>query len=215
MAVAMDPKTGEILAMANYPTFDPNNITEEAAAHTGDQAIQSVYSPGSTFKIVTYGSALERNMFRPTDMIDAGNGSITVAGHEFSDHHTGTMTYAEALAHSSNICAIKTGLRVGKDDFWSLVKKMGFGSRTGIELPAETAGIVRSPEKWNGDSLASMSIGYEIGVTALQMASAFATIANDGVRIQPRIIKEIRKPGESPIGPDRGENVRVASAETA
>jgi len=215
MAIAIDPKTGEVLALANYPTFDPNKITNEAAAHVSDNAIQSVYSPGSTFKIVTYGSALERNMFRPTDMIDAGNGSITVAGHEFSDHHTGTMTYAEALAHSSNICAIKTGLRVGKDDFWALVKKMGFGSRTGIELPAETAGIVRSPEKWNGDSLASMSIGYEIGVTALQMTTAFATIANDGIRTQPHIIKEIRHSDEQPKTVTQLEQRQVVTAETA
>lgn len=215
MAIAMDPKTGELLALANSPTFDPNKITDEAAARVADNVIQSVYSPGSTFKIVTYGSALERNMFRPTDMIDAGNGSITVAGHEFSDHHTGTMTYAEALAHSSNICAIKTGLRVGKDDFWSLVKKMGFGSRTGIELPAETAGIVRSPEKWNGDSLASMSIGYEIGVTALQMTTAFATIANDGIRIQPHIIKEIRHSDEQPKTVTQLEQRQVVTAETA
>jgi len=215
MAIAIDPKTGEVLALANYPTFDPNKITNEAAAHVSDNAIQSVYSPGSTFKIVTYGSALERNMFRPTDMIDAGNGSITVAGHEFSDHHTGTMTYAEALAHSSNICAIKTGLRVGQDDFWALVKKMGFGSRTGIELPAETAGIVRSPEKWNGDSLASMSIGYEIGVTALQMTTAFATIANDGIRTQPHIIKEIRHSDEQPKTVTQLEQRQVVTAETA
>jgi cell division protein FtsI (penicillin-binding protein 3) len=215
MAVAMDPKTGEILAMANYPTFDPNNITGEAAENTGDHAIQWLYSPGSTFKIVTYGSALERHMFKPTDMIDAGNGSITVAGHEFSDHHTGRMTYAEALAHSSNICAIKTGLAVGRDDFWSMVKKMGFGSRTGIELPAETAGIVRSPEKWNGDSLASMSIGYEIGVTALQMTTAFATIANDGIRAQPHIIKEIRHSDEQPSTVTQVEQNQIITADSA
>ncbi|HEY2847308.1 MAG TPA: penicillin-binding protein 2, partial [Pyrinomonadaceae bacterium] len=215
MAVAMDPKTGDILAIANYPTFDPNNITGDAAENTGDHAIQWLYSPGSTFKIVTYGSALERHMFRPTDMIDAGNGSITVAGHEFSDHHTGRMTYAEALAHSSNICAIKTGLAVGRDDFWSMVKKQGFGTRTGVELPAETAGIVRSPEKWNGDSLASMSIGYEIGVTALQMTTAFATIANDGIRAQPHIIKEIRHSDEQPKTVTQVEQTQILTADSA
>jgi cell division protein FtsI (penicillin-binding protein 3) len=198
MAIVIAPKTGEILALANFPTFDPNTITEAAADNIGNKAIQSVYSPGSVFKIVTYGSALEKNLFSPGDKIDAGNGSITVANHTFSDHHTGTMTYAEALAHSSNICAIKTGMRVGRDDFFSMVQKMGFGKRTGIELPAETGGIIRSPDKWNGDSLASMSIGYEIGVTALQMATAFATIANDGIRTKPHIIKEIRRSDEQP-----------------
>jgi cell division protein FtsI (penicillin-binding protein 3) len=215
MAIVMNPKTGEILALANYPTFDPNVINEAAAEHIGNKAIQSVYSPGSVFKLVTYGSALERNMFSPEDKIDAGNGSIEVANHKFSDHHTGTMTYSEALAHSSNVCAIKTGMRVGKEGFFGMVQKFGFGGRTGVELPAETAGIVRSPEKWNGDSLASMSIGYEIGVTALQMATAFATIANDGVRIQPHIIKEIRGSNEQAKTVPQPQRSQVVTAETA
>ncbi len=215
MAIVIDPKTGEILAMANYPTFNPNTITESVAENIGNKAVQSVYSPGSVFKLVTYGSALERHLFNPDDKIDAGNGTIEIANHKFSDHHTGVMSYSEALAHSSNICAIKTGMRVGKNDFFAMVQKMGFGSRTGIELPAETGGIVRSPEKWNGDSLASMSIGYEIGVTALQMASAFATIANDGIRVQPHIIKEIRGSDDQPKTVPEIQKTQVVTAETA
>ncbi len=216
MAVAIAVKTGEILAMANYPTFDPNVLKNASQENITNRAIQSSYSPGSTFKLVTYASALEKKLFQPDDMIDAGNGTITVANHKFSDsHHVGSVSYAQALAHSSNVCAIKTGLRAGKDDFWATLQKLGFGGRTGVELPAETSGIVRSPDRWNGDSLASMSIGYEIGVTALQMASAFATIANDGVRIQPHIIKEIRRPDQAPAPSDRTENTRVVSIETA
>jgi cell division protein FtsI (penicillin-binding protein 3) len=125
------------------------------------------------------------------------------------------MSYSEALAHSSNVCAIKTGMRVGKDDFFAMVQKMGFGTRTGVELPAETAGIVRSPDKWNGDSLASMSIGYEIGVTALQMATAFATIANDGIRNQPHIIKEIRRSDQQPKTVTQTAKTPVVTAATA
>jgi cell division protein FtsI (penicillin-binding protein 3) len=215
MAIVMNPKTGEILALANYPTFDPNTISEAAAEHIGNKAIQSLYSPGSVFKIVTYSSALEKNLFRPEDKIDAGSGSITVANHVFSDHHTGTMSYIDALAYSSNICAIKTGMRVGREDFAAMVKKMGFGDKTGVELPAETGGIVRPVEKWNGDSLASMSIGYEIGVTALQMTSAFATIANDGVRVQPHIIKEIRRSDDQPKTVIQAEQKQIVTAETA
>ncbi|MGI8811207.1 MAG: penicillin-binding transpeptidase domain-containing protein, partial [Pyrinomonadaceae bacterium] len=127
----------------------------------------------------------------------------------------GSVTYAKALAQSSNVCAIKTGLRVGKENFYSALQRLGFGQRSGIELPAETGGIVRNPAKWNGDSLASMSIGYEIGVSALQMVTAFATIANDGVRIQPHIIKEIRQSDEII---DRGAEpakTQAFSAETA
>jgi cell division protein FtsI (penicillin-binding protein 3) len=216
MAVVMSVKTGEILAMANYPTFDPNSVKNIQPESVINHTIQSTYSPGSTFKLVTYSSALEKNLFKPDDMIDAGNGTIEIANHKFTDsHHIGSVTYSQALAQSSNVCAIKTGQRVGRDDFWAMLQKMGFGNRTGIELPAETSGIVRSPDKWNGDSLASMSIGYEIGVTALQMATAFATIANDGVKIQPRIIREIRKPDQKPVPSSKPENVRVVSVETA
>ncbi len=215
MAIVMNPKTGEILAMANFPTFDPNTINEAAADNIGNKTIQSSYSPGSAFKIVTYGSALEKHLFSPDDKIDAGNGTIEVANHLFSDHHTGVMSYAEALAHSSNICAIKTGMRVGRDDFSSMIHKMGFGNRTGIELPAETSGIVRPVDKWYGDSLASMSIGYEIGVTALQMATAFATIANNGIRIQPHIIKEIRRSNEQPKAVMQPMQTQVVTSDTA
>jgi cell division protein FtsI (penicillin-binding protein 3) len=216
MAVLINPKNGEILALANYPTFDPNAFNEAAAENMNNKAIQSVYSPGSVFKIVTYGSGLEKHLFTPDDMIDAGNGTIEVAGHVFTEGHGGgRMTYSDALAHSNNICAIKTGLSVGRDDFYKMVRGMGFGSPTGVELPAETRGIVRAPEKWNGDSLASMSIGYEIGVTALQMTTAFATIADDGVRIQPHLIKEIRRSEEEPILITKPEQRQVITADTA
>ena len=215
IAIVMAPKTGEIIALANYPSFDPNTIGEATGDSIGNKAIQSVYSPGSVFKIVTYGSALEKHLFSPEDKIDAGNGTIDVANHLFSDHHTGVMSYAEALAHSSNICAIKTGMRVGRDDFYTMVQKMGFGNKTGIELPAETQGIVRPLNKWNADSLASMSIGYEIGVTALQMTSAFATIANNGVRIGPHVIKEIRRSDEQPKTVKQIQQTQVVTAETA
>ncbi len=215
MAIVMNPKNGEILALANYPTFDPNTITASAAETIGNKAIQTVYAPGSVFKIVAYGSALEKHLFTPEDKIDAGNGSLTVAKHVFSDHHTGTMSYADALAHSSNICAIKTGMRVGTEDFFAMIQKMGFGSKTGIELPAETQGLVRSPEKWFGDSLASMSIGYEIGVTALQMVTAFATIANDGIKNQPHVIKEIRRTGQQPKIVTSPQQIQVITSESA
>ncbi|MBK8302660.1 MAG: penicillin-binding protein 2 [Chloracidobacterium sp.] len=216
MVIVMVPKTGEILAMANYPSFDPNIITEAASEHISNKAIQSVYSPGSVFKLITYGSALEKHLFKPEDIIDAGNGTITVADHKFTDSHgVGRVNYSQALAHSSNVCAIKTGLSVGKDDFYSLVQRLGFGARTGVELPGEIQGLVRSPEKWNGDSLASMSIGYEIDVTALQITGAFATIANDGVRVQPHIIKEIRGSNEQPKTIAEPKQTQVVSAQTA
>lgn len=216
MAIVMNPKTGEIYAMGDYPTFDPNAYGEAIQDNIANRAIQTVYSPGSVFKLVTYGSALEKKLITPDGIISADNGQITVADHTFTDSHgIGTVSYAKALAQSSNVCAIKTGLRVGKEDFYGLVRKMGFGSKSGIELPAETVGIVRPVEKWNGDSLASMSIGYEIGVTALQMATAFATIANDGVRVQPHIIKEIRHSNDEPKSVTQVQQSQVVTAATA
>jgi cell division protein FtsI (penicillin-binding protein 3) len=210
------PKTGEILALANYPTFDPNLISEKTRENMANNAVQSVYSPGSVFKLVTYGSALEKKLFNPTDSISSGNGTIEVASHVFTDsHQIGTVSYSQAMAHSSNVCAIKTALSVGREDFAAMIQKMGFGSKTGIELPAETQGIVRPLAKWNGDSLASMAIGYEIGVTALQMTSAFATIANNGVRVQPHIIKEIRRSDEQAKRVTQPQQTQVVTSETA
>ncbi len=216
MAVVIDPKTGEVLAMANYPTFDPNRLSEITHDNLRNQAIQSVYAPGSVFKLITYGSALEKGLITPDAMIDSGNGTIEIAKHKFRDSHAiGRVTYSKALAHSSNVCAIKTSMLAGRENFYGLIKGLGFGTRTGIELPAETGGIVRPPERWNGDSMASMSIGYEIGVSALQMTAAFATIANDGIKVQPHIIKEIRRSSDDDISTPEPEKVRVIRSETA
>jgi cell division protein FtsI (penicillin-binding protein 3) len=216
MAIVMDQRNGEILALANYPTFDPNNLEGITHDNLTNRCVQGVYSPGSVFKLVTYSSAFEKDLLTPNSIIDAGNGTIEVAGHKFTDSHAiGTVDATKAFAHSSNVCAIKTSLRVGRDSFYEMLGKYGFGKRTGIELPAETAGIVRNPNKLNGDSLASMSIGYEIGVSALQMATAFATIANNGVRVRPHIIKEIRQADQTKTFEAKPEGEQVVSRETA
>ncbi|MFT3745667.1 MAG: penicillin-binding protein 2 [Pyrinomonadaceae bacterium] len=216
VAVVMNPKTGEVLALANYPTFDPNTITPKTSIHITNNAVQSAYALGSVFKLVTYSTGLEKKLFNPNDMISAGNGTIDVANHVFTDSHgVGTVSYAQALAHSSNVCAIKTALSIGKEDFFGMVQKMGFGAKTGIELPAETAGLLKPTEKWNGDSLASMAIGYEIGVSPLQMASAFATIANNGIRVQPRIIKTVKAADGSAAELPQAQQTQVVTPETA
>jgi cell division protein FtsI/penicillin-binding protein 2 len=193
MAIVLDPKTGEILAMANYPSFDPNKYGDSTPESYTNKAIQSMYSPGSVFKLITYSSAMDSNLITPDGMIDCSRGFIEVAKHRFNDPHaTKVMSYKEAFAVSSNVAAIKTGLRVGRENFYRYARKFGVGQPIGIELPAEARGQFRSPETWYGDSLASMSIGYEVGVTALQIASAYSTIANDGIKVKPHIIKEIR-----------------------
>ena len=216
MAIVVDQRTGEILALANYPTFDPNKLEGITHDNLTNRCVQGVYSPGSVFKLITYSSAFEKDLLTPNSMIDSGNGTIDVAGHKFTDSHAiGTVDTTKAFAHSSNVCAIKTSMRVGKESFYEMLGKYGFGTRTGIELPAETPGIVRNVAKWNGDSLASMSIGYEIGVSALQMATAFATIANNGVRVRPHIIKEIRQADQTKTFEAKPESERIVSSETA
>ncbi len=215
-AIVLDPKTGEILAMANYPTFDPNKFNEVNPEAVNNRAVQSIYSPGSVFKLITYSSAMEMNLINPDAMIDCRNGFIEVAGHRFNDPHaTKVMSYNEAMAVSSNVAAIKTGLALGKENFYGYAQKFGFGQPTGIELPAEARGQFRSPETWNGDSLASMSIGYEVGVTALQMISAYGAIANDGVRVKPHVIKEIRNADGQIFYATEPEKTQIVGAETA
>jgi len=215
-AIVLDPKTGEILAMANYPSFDPNKYGDFAPENYANKAIQSIYSPGSVFKLITYSSAMDSNLINPEGMIDCTRGFIEVAKHRFNDPHaTKVMSYKEALAVSSNVAAIKTGLRVGKENFYGYARKFGVGQPVGIELPAEARGQFRSPETWNGDSLASMSIGYEVGVTALQIASAYSTIANDGVKIKPHIIKEIRNSDGTIFSQVEPEKSEIVSPNTA
>lgn len=216
MAIVLDPKTGEILAMANYPTFDPNSFSQFEAENYKNKAVQSSFAPGSVFKLVTYGAALQEKLIKPDEWFSCGNGVILVGKHEFKDPHCGkAISYTKALAISSNYGAIRTGLKIGENKFSNYIHQFGFGEATGIELPAETRGLVRPLDSWQADSLASMSIGYEIGVTALQTALAFAAIANDGVRVRPHIIKEIRQADGKVISKIEPEQTRILSAETA
>ncbi len=216
LAIVLDPKTGEVLALANYPTFDPNKFNESAPENYTNKALQSVYSPGSVFKVITYSGALQEDQIEPDGQIDCRKGFIEVGGHRFNDPHaTKIMSYSEALAISSNYAAIKTALGLGRDKFYNYARQFGFGEATGIELPGEVRGQFRSPETWNGDSLASMAIGYEVGVTAMQAATAYAAIANDGVKMKPHIIKEIRQPDGKVVSTTAPEKVQIISAENA
>lgn len=216
MAIVIDPKTGEILAIANYPTFDPNKYNEFQPENYINRAVHDVYSPGSVFKLITYSAAINDNLVNPNGEIDCRAGFIEVAGHRFNDPHaTKMMSYPEAMAVSSNVAAIKTASLLGKDKFYAYAQKFGFGQPVGIGLPAEANGIFRSPKSWSGSSLASMAIGYEIGVSALQMTSAFATIANDGIRVQPHVIKEIRHADGKVFSATEASKTQIVTAETA
>ncbi|MCA1568045.1 MAG: transpeptidase family protein [Acidobacteria bacterium] len=215
-ALVLEPRTGEILALVNAPTFDPNGARKISEELRKNQALQNIYEPGSTFKIVAYSAAIEEKLARPTDMIDCQMGSINLLGRTIRDTHAyGTLTVTEALAKSSNVAAIKLGLRVGKERMYDYMRRFGFGERTGIELKGETRGIVRKPENWHPSSMGSVAIGQEVGVTPIQMAAAFATIANDGVRVAPHLVREVRDANGQAVQRTAPETHRVLSAETA
>lgn len=215
-AVVLDPRTGEVLAIANAPTFDPNDPRAATQQARVNQALQNIYEPGSTFKVVAYSAAIERGLAKPTDKIDCQMGSITVAGRLIHDHKPfGTLTLIDALAKSSNVAAIKLGLRVGDDSMYDFMTRYGFGSKTGIELPGETSGLLRNVKRWSPSSIGSIAMGQEVGVTPVQMAGAYGALANDGIRIAPHLVREVRAADGSVVYSAQPEQHRVVSAETA
>ncbi|MFN2530296.1 MAG: penicillin-binding protein [Pyrinomonadaceae bacterium] len=215
-AVVLDPRSGEILALANSPSFDPNNVSASSSEARKNWALQNIYEPGSTFKIVAYSAAIENKLVKPDDRIDCQMGSITVAGRLVHDHHPyGLLTIAEALAKSSNVAAIKLGIRVGDQRMHDYITRFGFGSRTGIELPGEASGILRKVSNWQPSSIGSIAIGQEVGVTPVQMVAAFGALANYGIRIAPHIVREVRDAGGNVVYRAQPEQRRVVSAETA
>ncbi len=214
--IVLDPRSGEILALANAPTFDPNKVAEAKAETRSNWALQNIYEPGSTFKVVAFSAALEKKLAAVEDRIDCQMGAITVAGRVIHDHHPfGSLTIAEALAKSSNVAAIKLGLRVGDETMYEYIRRFGFGAKTGIELPGETVGIVRKVARWQPSSIGSIAIGQEVGVTPVQMVAAFGALANNGVRIAPHLIREVRDAGGNVVYRAQPEQRQVISAATA
>jgi len=190
--VIQDVHTGEILALAIRPTFNPNDFRHTTPVLLKDHAVSDVYEPGSVFKLVTYSAALDSNVAKPDDMIDCQGGQITLAGRvihdDKSDRGLGVVSVATALARSSDVAAVKLALKVGPDRFYHYIRDFGFGSRSGIELPGETRGLLRPPTKWSGSSIGSLAIGQEVAVTPLQLVSMVSTIANGGTYLPPRIL---------------------------
>lgn len=215
VAIVTDPNNGEILAMANYPTYDPNRITANTKAFVKNLAVETHYDPGSVFKVATYGAGLERGDFKPEDEIDLGNGTLTVGGKTWSAKSGGRITFSHCLATSNNICAIKTGQKAGSEALYSMAQRMGFGKKTGIELPSEATGILAAPATWSAASVGSKSVGYENSASPLQITGAFATIANDGQKFRPHLIKEIRHSDDKPVEIVQVESSQAFTAETA
>jgi cell division protein FtsI (penicillin-binding protein 3) len=215
-AIVLDPRSGEILALANAPSFDPNRVGDSKPDTLRNWALENVYEPGSTFKIIAFAAALEKGLVKPADFIDCQMGAITVAKRVIHDHKAfGRLTIADALAKSSNVAAIKLGLRVGDPTIYDYITRFGFGARTGIELPGETVGLVNPLKRWQPSSIGSIAIGQEIGVTPLQMVAAFGAVANDGVRVAPHVVREIRSSSGAVVYQSNPEQRRVISRETA
>ena len=192
MAVAMDPRTGEILAMAIRPTYNPNAFGSATDDDRRARAVTDPFEPGSTFKVIMAASALEEGVIHPTDRIYGENGAITVANATIHDwKRYGWLTFTEVLQNSSNVGSIKVGLMLGKERYYKYITGFGFGAPTNLGLPGESRGQLRPPGQWSGLSLATMSIGQEISVTAVQMVAAFSAVANGGRLMQPQIIRAV------------------------
>ena len=197
--IVENPHTGEILALANRPTFNPNVFNDVPQDELKDHAVSDVYEPGSVFKIVTYSAAFEYGLAKPEDTIDCQHGSIDVFGMKIRDHESlGVVTIAEALAHSSDVAAIKVGMRVGDERLYKYIRDFGFGTQTGIELPGETRGMTKPVNRWSKVSIGAISMGQEIGVSPIQVISMISTIANDGVYTPPRIVAGELPPDATP-----------------
>ncbi|SEG54765.1 peptidoglycan synthetase FtsI [Bryocella elongata] len=189
--VVQDPHTGQILALAISPRFNPNDQRHVDADALTDLAVSDVYEPGSTFKLVTYSAALDAAGVKPTDMVDCQGGSMTMYGrtlHDDKSDHYGVITVQAALEHSSDVGAAKMALKVGNDKFYDYMRSFGFGQRSGIELPSETRGLLRPTRKWSATSVLSLAIGQEVGVTPVQLVSMVSTLANGGTYLPPRLL---------------------------
>ena len=199
MAVVMDPYTGEIYAMANVPQFNPNRYGAFSQKIWKNNIVASTYEPGSIFKPIVAAAALDKGLARPQDIYFCENGKLKIGSAnigEASNHKFGWMTMNDIIAKSSNIGAIKIAQQVGKQPFYEYIRKFGFGEKSGLSLPGESAGQLKDQRKWSNLSLASISFGHEIAVTPIQMVSALAAIANGGNLMEPHIAKALVRDGK-------------------
>src|SRR5690242_17580990 len=217
--VVMNPTNGEILALANWPKFNPSAANEASAEARMDRAVTALYEPGSTFKLITLSAAFDQGIVRPEEVFDCENGAVYIAGHRIRDHKPfGLLTVSDILAKSSDVGAIKIALRLGAPKFYDYIRAFGFGQLTGVDLPGESKGLVRRLENWSAISIGSISMGQEVGVTPIQLISAVSAIANGGMLYKPHVVAELRRGNkvllaEGPLAP--AEPRRVIRPETA
>lgn len=216
--VVLDPSNGEILAMASAPGFDPNAFGKSPAEARRNRAVADAYEPGSTFKIVTGGLALENRLVTPDEVIETGDGTIRIGNVTISEndnHRYGAMTLAGVFEHSSNIGIIRVGLRLGPERLYAGASAFGIGRDTGVDLPGESAGIFRPLPRWSFLSNAEISMGQEVAVTALQLARVVAVVANGGLLVRPHLVTRIVEPDGSVRPVTMPEPSRVLSESAA
>jgi cell division protein FtsI (penicillin-binding protein 3) len=221
--IVENPHTGEILALANRPTFNPNLRKQITPGALTNRAVSYVYEPGSTFKLVTISAALEEKLTNPNEVFDCQMGSIVYNGMRIRDSKPhGLLPVWGVLAESSDVGAIKIALRLGEDRFYKYIRAYGFGQQTGIELPGETRGLTKPVSRWSKVSIAAISMGQEIGISPLQLSALISTFANDGVWVAPRIVAGTMDPQSSPekslpqtVAFHSGTSRRVISSYTA
>lgn len=189
-AVFLDPRSGAVLAMASLPSFDPNRFADTAAENRRNRTIQDAFEPGSTFKMVTVAAALEANLVDPSDVFDCQMGSITLANVTIHDHKAfGLLSVADILAKSSDIGAIKIGLAAGPERLYAKIRAFGYGQQAGIDLPGESAGMLRAVERWSYITPAYVAFGQGLSATALQITNSFAAVANGGTLLKPYVVE--------------------------
>ena len=214
--VVQDPNSGELLAVANWPVFDPNEAGDYAPEARIDRAVASAYEPGSTFKVLTLTGAIENGVATPNDLVDCQMGQIMVAGRLIHDWKKfGVLSVREILEHSSDVGAIKVALRLGAPRFYDAIRAFGIGQLTGIELPGENRGLLRPIENWSASSIGSLAMGQEVSVTPIQIVSAISAVANGGTLYRPHIVREIDggQPGalRAVPGPQQATDGRTAA----
>ena len=216
--IVENPHTGEILALANRPTFNPNIRKQVTPAALTNRAVSYVYEPGSAFKVVTLSAALEEKLTNPDEVVDCQMGAIVYNGMRIRDSKPhGLLPVWGVLAESSNVGTIKIALRLGEERYYKYIRAFGLGQQTGIELPGETRGITKPPSRWSRVSIAAISIGQEVGVSPIQLAAVISTFANDGVYVAPRIVAGTAPPqgGVQTVAFHPAEGRRVVSSYTA
>jgi cell division protein FtsI/penicillin-binding protein 2 len=190
VAVIVDPRTGDIIALANYPFFDPNAPRVPGAENWRNNAVAMVYEPGSTFKIVTAAALLEEGRIRPNDTIDGEGGRWQIGSQWIRDTHPmRRVSFADAVAHSSNIVFAKVSTRIPPVAAYKYIRSFGFGMKTGVSLPAEESGVLKPVANWSGRTQQTIAFGHEVSVTPLQLTMAFAAVANGGVLMRPRLVQ--------------------------